>query len=434
MPNAPRVAPSGRKALENYTGLGRGAVQSYYRTAQDNPPAGLDRPPLQDFASDEIWPWITNWIKATFQTDIEGLFVPADKKYPFQDYPPTGERGHYDLSGLLAADGSIRIGLAGDWATGTDVSQQVIDSIASANPELTIHLGDIYYVGLENQVQENCLGKDTGTYKGVAWRNGSKGSFALNGNHEMYSGGTAYFETFLPTLGIPTSADKQQLRSYFCLETPAWRIVAIDTGYNADTLSGNCKLEAALLNWLKTVVDPVGKRKPTILLSHHQWFSGFGDGDYTTPAGQVAPFFQDQEIVWLWGHEHRLALYYKYKDPSTHLTAYGRCLGHGGMPVEMPEAKYPNGDRAQRVEYWDGLTDLYPNRFRKLADGTVVGTNGYAILTIQGANLTIEYFDADKTSVLKESFAPAGDAAWDGTLTRTVVNDPHILNLITYQG
>jgi len=423
----------GRKALETYVGLSRSPLESHLRTAMTHPPAGVDRPPLQDFDNSDIGPWIVNWFKATFQTDIESLVVPADKKHALEAYPATGEQGHYDLSGLLAPNGSIRIALAGDWGTGTDIAQQVADSMVQPNPELTIHLGDIYYVGEDNEVKENCLGVSTANYQGVTWRKGNKGSFALNGNHEMYSGGLAYFNDFLPTLGIPTTQDKQQLRSYFCLETAVWRIVAIDTGYNSDTVSGDCTLPQPLMDWLKNTIDPVKNRKPTILLSHHQWFSGFGDGDYPKPANQVAPFFQNQEIVWLWGHEHRLAVYYKFKDPTNHLTAYGRCIGHGGMPIEMPDVQYPNGDRAQRVEYWDGLTDVYPNRFHKLADGTLVGTNGYAQMVIQDSNLTLEYLDADGTSVLKESFVPGGGATWDGTLVRTVVNDPHILNQITYE-
>jgi len=426
-----RVSGTGRKTMESYVRLSRSPLQSHFRADQARAAANLDRPPLQDFDNADIWPWIANWIRATIQTDIEGLFVPSHRKHSFDPYPSTGDQGRYDLSGLLAPDGSFRIALAADWGTGTDVAQQVADSMVINSPELTIHLGDIYYVGTPEEVQENCLGVDTAAYTGVHWPKGSKGSFALNGNHEMYSGGHGYFENFLPQLGIPTSRDRQQLRSYFCLELPGWRLLAIDTGYNSDTLAADCKLEQVHLDWLANVVDPIHNRKPTVLLSHHQWFSGFDDGDYTKPADQIAPYFKNQEIVWLWGHEHRLAVYYKYRGDN-HLTAYGRCIGHGGMPVEMPKAGYPNGGRAQRVEFWDGNTDLYPNRFHQLADGTQVGTNGYAEVVVQGSTLTIEYFDADGTSVLKESFSPGGGASWDGTLQRTVVRDPRTLKNVEY--
>lgn len=438
MQSTPKVSPHGRRALQNYVGLGRTVIQSHYRMLADNLPEGAERPPIQDFDSSDIWPWITNWIKETYLTDVASLFVPADKKHSFSSYPPIGEQGHYDLSGMLEPDGSIRFALAGDWGTGTDVSQQIADSMVAGNPkpEFTIHLGDIYYVGTEDEVKENCFGQTSvnGQYQGVFWRNGTKGSFALNGNHEMYSGGTAYFDTFLKSLGIPSSVDKSQLASYFCLETPFWRILGIDTGYNSDTLFGDCKLEQTLLDWLQNVINPVANRKPTVLLSHHQWFSGFNDGNYGKPADQIAPFLPNQEILWLWGHEHRLAIYDRYKSPDNHLTAYGRCIGHGGMPIEMPDAAYPNGTGPQTVEYWDGATDVHPERFQKLPDGTIVGTNGYVQMVIKDSLLTLEYMDADgKTSVFKESFAPGGGAVWDGTLVRTVVNDPQILNHMIYE-
>jgi hypothetical protein len=392
----------------------------------------MSRPPIQNFDSEDIWPWITTWLKATYQTDIEGLFVPSERKHAFNTYPDTGEQGHYDLSSLAGPDGSIRIAVAGDWGTGTDAAQQVADSMVSNNPELTIHLGDIYYVGLPSDVAENCLGVNTGEYFGVLWKHGSKGSLALNGNHEMYSGGHGYFEKFLPTLGIPSSNDKQQLASFFCLESKVWRILAIDTGYNSDTLFGDCSLEKGLLDWLRDKINPEANRKPTVLLSHHQWFSGFEDGDYTKPADQIAPFLPNQEIVWLWGHEHRLAIYYPYKDPKNHLNAYGRCIGHGGMPIEMPKVQ-PNGDRAQRVEYWDGLTELHKERFTQLPNKSVVGRNGFVEMQIKDSTLTIEYLDSDRTSVLKESFMPGGGAVWDGTLVRTVVSDPQILEKMIYE-
>ena len=420
--SSPTVVPA-RKTMEKYTGLSRSPVESVARAAAVNPSELLSRPGEEDFDTTDIFPWIANWLKTAGST-----------RFSFDPYPATGEQGHYDLSGLLAADGSIRIGLAGDWGTGTDVADQVAKSMVSTNPELTIHLGDIYYVGTGEEVQENCLGVN-GNYEGVLWRHGTKGSFALNGNHEMYSGGSPYLDDFLPTLGIPTTEDRQQLRSYFCLEAPQWRIVAIDTGYNSDAGGGDCTLPQPLLDWLQNVVNPIGNPKPTVLMSHHQWFSGFGDGDYPKPAQQLAAagFFKNQQFVWLWGHEHRLALFYPYKSSGkTPLSCYARCIGHGGMPLEQASAAFPNEERVQRVEYWDN-PDLHPGRFTKLSDGTLVGTNGYAMMTIQGASLSLEYFDADGSSILKESFTPGGGAAWDGTLTRTVVSDPGVLNKMIYE-
>ena len=54
-------------------------------------------------------------------------------------------------------------------------------------------------------------------------------------------------------------------------------------------------------------------------------------------------------------------------------------------------------------------------------------------MVIQGPTLTLEYLDADGSSVLKESFTPGGGVAWDGTLVRTIVSNPGILNDIEYE-
>jgi hypothetical protein len=43
---------------------------------QNESAGGVGRPPLQAFDASDIWPWIANWLKATFQTDIESLVVP----------------------------------------------------------------------------------------------------------------------------------------------------------------------------------------------------------------------------------------------------------------------------------------------------------------------------------------------------------------------
>lgn len=417
-----KASISGHRSLANYVGLGRTAIQSHFRKAVDNLLPGAAHPSLKNFDDSQIWAWIKNWLAATYKTDIESLVVAGDRRHSFEPYPLSGDRGHYDLAPLMGPDHSIKIALSGDWGTGTDEAQEIADGMMLSSPELTIHLGDVYYVGEPSEVQENFLGHDTPLYKGVVWPKGSKGSFALNGNHEMYSGGHGYFDVLLPTLGIPSSQDKQQLRSYFCLEAPDWRILAIDTGYNSDTILGNCRLDDNLVDWLRSMIAVLNK-KPTVLLSHHQWFSDFADGDYDAPSNQMAEFLKDQEIVWLWGHEHRLSLYNKYKGENG-LSVYARCIGHGGMPVETGE---PTSD-VHQVEYYDGVA----GRTRKLDDGTVVGLNGYVLMTVEGPILSLEYFDINKTALLKESFEPRVAGTWDGTLIRKLVSDPHILEHVTY--
>jgi hypothetical protein len=220
----------------------------------------------------------------------------------------------------------------------------------------------------------------------VDWPHGSVGSFALNGNHEMYANGEGYFGLFLPTLGIGSSKTqivKHQSASFFCLKNSHWMIIGLDTGYNSvgwASIFSLCKLEDLLMNWLRKEVQPQNFTGSIILMGHHQYFSRF-ERDYERPAKQLSEMFQDRTVLWFWGHEHRLALYGKYKTPGG-ISAFGRCLGNGGMPVSLGAQ---NGDSNAPLV-------LYDNREYENLDGTSVGFNGHANLTFAGPQLTVEYF------------------------------------------
>ena len=87
-----------------------------------------------------------------------------------------------------------------------------------------------------------------------------------------------------------------------------------------------------LVQWVKEVVRPAEDRRGLILLSHHQDYSGFQD-HYAKPAQQLWDAGVQKRVLWFWGHEHRLAGYDVHGTGL--LKSYGRCVGHGGMPVEL---------------------------------------------------------------------------------------------------
>jgi len=389
--------------LNHSPNLGRSALFNQYRRTVDalTPTHGFPR--LSAFLPQHLWKWISAYLKYALT-----------RRYPFPAYPGSGDNGVYPLAPEPGTN-QIVIAIAGDWGTGTQEAETIAGLMChrtpgSEKPDLTIHLGDVYYVGDEPEIDENCFGKETQGYQGVTWPHGRRGSFALNGNHEMYANGTPYFTKFLPTLGLPDGAG--QLASFFCLETEFWRILAIDTGYNSvgipvlsqiplinsiPFIGGDCHLEKKLLQWLRDVVKPQGNRKATLLLSHHQYFTAFPDHAYAKPAKQLMEFFAGQEVVWLWGHEHRMGIYGKF-NLSGGITAYGRCVGHGGMPVDLGT---PDPGKAP-LQYYD------PRR-HALDDGTMAGTNGYVVASIQRETLTLEYRDIDDTQLLVETFT--ADAA-----------------------
>ncbi len=346
---------------------------------------------LPSFEPSQLWKWITSYLRFAFTP-----------RFPFREIEsaPNG-------TSIYRMENQQRISVAGDWGTGTqeaeDVAEQMTQSLESGPIDYTIHLGDVYYVGDEREVQENCLGENNGKITGVTWPSGARGTFALNGNHEMYASGTAYFQTFLPRLGVKDEHGKPlgQGPSFFCLENEFWRIVGIDTGYNSVGLpivsfwkEGNCALPDPLLQWLRDHVKPAETPKATIILSHHQYFSGF-DKNYPEPARQLSEFFKTP-VLWLWGHEHRLSGYEYFGTGE--LKVFGRCVGHGGMPIDAktPDAANP---LAQKVLFYDARIN---SRYAKDS----LGYNGFARLEFDDRRLKISYLslvvDASRESYAEE--------------------------------
>ncbi|CAF1397507.1 unnamed protein product, partial [Didymodactylos carnosus] len=277
------------------------------------------------------------------------------------------ETGIYKMLG--DEDGTINISVASDWGAGTLESSLVASAMmngldttvqqqqATPNlPHYSIHLGDIYYVGLPTEVQHCCLGvKPHWAEQGVFWPIGQNGSFSIPGNHELYSGGYGYWDYFLPRLGLfdPNNLTKpihSQKTSYWVLENDYWRVIGLDTGYDSYSLlsfdNSAIRLPDELMDWLKNVVglnpDMTDKRG-LLFFSHHQVVSAWDQKPYTAFPEQLASLLPDgRTVLYLWGHEHRLSFYEKQttrpiSDTKKSLTFYGRCVGNSGFPTLATE-------------------------------------------------------------------------------------------------
>lgn len=396
------------KDLQDLRKLSRMPIMSYLQK-QAQPPAprpkitGLQPksyPVLGAFTPSKMWKWITEYFSHRI-----------GRKHPFQDYSASGsDNGVYTLQGDA---GKIRIALAADWGTGTDEAAHIANLITDFQPHYSIHLGDVYYVGGPVEVDGNFLGirnPPDSRYEPCLWPKGSQGTFALNGNHEMYARGYAYFDRMLPTLGpIVNGVAKGQRASFFCLENEHWRIIALDTGYNSiglpvleyiPFLRPDCALPPALLAWLREAV-PRDDQRGIILLSHHQYFSCF-DELYPKPAKQLAEFFS-RPVLWFWGHEHRMTIYEEFGIAGG-ITAFGRCVGHGGMPVDLPPAEPKHSEC--RVEFVDKRT--YPND-----ENLTIGFNGFAKMVLDANRLKVDYVDVHNLVIFSETWSVNG-----GVLTR----------------
>lgn len=402
-----------RRSPRSLRRLGRTVLTSYYRRAVDRLAADAKHPRWKAFSPLHVGRWLWDYLRY--------VFTP---RFPFQNYDYAGKNGVYRVRAAAGRD-ELKIALASDWATGTPDAQAIATLIARENADFTIHLGGVHFVGDFDEIDRNFFGVSQASGDGVAWPAGRQGTFALNGNREMFANGEPYYTRLLKRIGL--RGDREgQVASFFCLETGHWRVLAVDTGYNSVGLpvlglipglrriprvGGDATLMRSLLEWLREDVRPQERPMATVILSHQPCLTAFGGARYPKPARQLAEFFKGQELVWLWGHEHRLGIYAKTELPGG-MVVHGRCVGHGGMPIEL----VPPDANAAPLWLYDR------DRNHTLSDGRLAGENGFVVLTFDGAELTFDYRDVSNLTVFAETFVPAAD----GTLEHTF-SDPGIL-------
>jgi len=369
----------------------------------------------KDYLKIQIFQWVWHYLRSRF-----------GPKWPFADYGALGDdNGIYKLAASTGdADPAepVQISLAGDWGSGTEDAFNVGQSVNLGFPHFTIHLGDIYYVSTKKEVQENMLGGR------VQWPRGYRGSFALNANHEMYSQGKGYFTHLLPALGL--KGDHGQKASFFCLKNDHWLVIGLDTGYYSVGVPilemifrPSSKLHEKLMEWLQNEVRlQEDHQRGVILLSHHQYYSQF-ESAYDRPAQQLAQLLQ-RPALWFWGHEHRFALYGKHATEKGTLQVYGRCLGHGGLPIEDIKDQPRKGQK-----YQNGLV-LYDKRERcRIGPLEIpVGFNGYANLTFDGKRLAVEYRDTRQPLVTEKWEVGPGGVLKGIAIDQHVVDDDLVLH------
>ncbi len=277
---------------------------------------------------------------------------------------------------------NARIALFADWGTGLYGAPAITKCIEGLDRcEVVLHLGDTYYSGENDEVRDRLIGD---------WPKRPNGTInrALNGNHEMYSGGTGYFEALTTFFHQPASC--------FALQNSKWILICMDTAYE------DFDLDPKQVAWIKGVVAAAGTRK-LILFSHHQPFSQL---DSQGPNLQVAlaDLLSTQRIhAWFWGHEHRLVLY----EPHSKWGFKGRCIGNGGYPGfrdDLPDAHgniyqwltLPPQPQAPQARLLDG-----PNSW-VAQDPEGFSPHGYVVLDFDGDTVWETYRVPNNIGVLKE--------------------------------
>lgn len=251
------------------------------------------------------------------------------------------------------------VALIADWGTGTDVAVDLLKQAALQNPDVVIHLGDIYYSGTPQECDAN--------FRNIVDSVLSRSTkdvpvYTLSGNHDMYSGGAGYYGL------IDTLNDHARLQpaSFFCLRNDDWQFIALDTGlHDYDPFHGTEVLtfiEQDEEDWIvERIAEFSGK---TILLSHHQLFSALSQIGPLQTGGKLvahnpkllasfqrfAQAAKQPVSAWFWGHEHSLSIYQPYLGLNR-----GRCIGHGAVPVivdgpeNAPDPRIVNPPALQNV-------------------------------------------------------------------------------------
>jgi len=283
----------------------------------------------------------------------------------------------------LQGTGDIKIALAGDWGTNNAPAKSIAGHIKAANPDYSIHLGDVYYVGDP---------KDEITNLVDLWPSGRSGTLALNSNHEMYCGGVGYFQV------IRKQKFANQGFSYFALHNNDWLIIGLDTaywGYDQSFLyEDGCICDdrqkpkgSAQREWLEQLLsDPAHGSKRLMFLTHHDGF------DVDVGKAKEKDLFQlitklignTRDCLWYWGHIHA-GIAYKPIQLADNIFLRARCVGHGGVPY-LPFGNLSEYGTPRYSVDWAEQEKATTGDSRR-------ALNGYMIVTLNGRRITEEFYD-----------------------------------------
>lgn len=279
---------------------------------------------------------------------------------------------------------SARVLLVGDWGTGLPRAKKVSAQMrkvldkgkGEGREQHVIHLGDVYYSGWKDEYLERFLAPDCWPVQPA--EADSITSWSLNGNHDMYSGGHAYYDVLL----TDPRFERQERSSYFSLSNNHWDILGLDTSWEDEALSDP---QAA---WVATTIGQ--SQRKTMLLTHHQIFSAY-DSACPNVEKKLHDVLAAQRVrAWFWGHEHRCMLFNPHQNVE-----YARCLGHGGVPVYMTHDENDPYPVPGAYEYRAFIR-------RALESWALFG---FAVLEFDGPKIAVRYIDENGTEHKREEIS-----------------------------
>lgn len=329
-------------------------------------------------------------------------FGPTDPDWVIRIAESTLERlamGNHQFNSTPARceiSDSARLVVVGDWGTGLPraravagyMADEVAEALADGRDAHVIHLGDVYYSGLPEEVDRHVL-----AYWPVTADQARAGvtSWSLNGNHDMYSGGFGYFDTLLADPRFAQRSADGDTTSFFRLVSPSWDFVGLDTSWDSDVVAAGhvAVLRDPQADFVASVANESDRK--LVLLSHHQLISVYSPGDIGSElATKLAPVLRDRRVTaWWWGHEHRCMGF----QPGD--VKFPRCLGNGGVPVLQNRA---SSDPIPAPGEWEesGFFESDGDRWARF---------GFAVLDLDGDHIEVRYRDDQGTQTRAETIA-----------------------------
>src|SRR5271170_5012648 len=285
-----------------------------------------------------------------------------------------------DKSRITLPD-TCKVALLADWGADNDHAKRLGQLAISRGADIVIHLGDIYYSGAQSECETFLK---NWPLRGTDGKPVVGKSFALNGNHEMYSLGRYYFTTVLDGLG--------QEASYFILSNNWWQLHGLDTAYESFSLGGapNSTTLKPQWDWLVSNINS-NPGKKNILLSHHQPISAhmmeFEQSDpLREEVYQLQSATQTRAIfAWFFGHEHRCTI---YDDTKTYFKA--RLIGNGSIPHPPQEEVAAEKDNTQ-----SSTTPFVAVNKATVVDKGPVAISTFALLSFDKDKCSVEYINED---------------------------------------
>jgi hypothetical protein len=286
---------------------------------------------------------------------------------------------------------TARIVVVGDWGTGLPrakavagfMAEEVAGALADGRQVHVIHLGDVYYSGIPEEVERHVLAPGLWPVTVDQARHGVT-SWSLNGNHDMYGGGYGYYDHLLADerFSAQQSSDDKPT-SFFELVAPSWQFLGLDTSWDPNVLaqghSGVLEDPQSAVA-AKAAAEARAAGRKLILLSHHQLVSVYDTADIgNVLPSKLRPILDgDSVTAWLWGHEHRCMGF----KPVSGIN-FARCIGHGGVPVLMEHAA---GEPIPSPGEWE-------EREFVEQDGDRWQRFGFAVLDMASDRIDVRYRD-----------------------------------------